>query len=427
MDLFSRRNGLKSQRLLLGSLLVTLLVSMGLLHTEWVSASNIVSKQPVAPKIIKPSRKPEFPKAGKDVEVLGNNDGSYTIGDTIHFILKGSIPVDIQNYEVYEIIDDFDSQLTPDIESISVYFGSHPLLASEDYTVIYTGSKVVVSLTENGIQKISDTVAEEKRDVVVIDGDDEVAVNDDSQPFIQVNINAKINAEAKLTTDILNRTEIQFDYLKNGRKERYSKPVYSSEVRVYTGGKLFQKIGSSDTDVDKKIHLKGAEFDLLDEDGQPILWNDDLIGANQATAKYKDRFAGTIASGQPIKLKSDKNGVFSIAGLAYGAEVTKRTNDRVTYHATTATNRTYLLKETKAPDGYQLLKEPVKFSIGKNTANAEPAIHLSGNLETIENTKIPTKKRMFPNTGSVGTVIFITGGMVLMFCAARSIIKYEMN
>ena len=38
----------------------------------------------------------DIPKPGKDVEKIGNDDGSYKIGDDIDFILKGSIPSNIQ-------------------------------------------------------------------------------------------------------------------------------------------------------------------------------------------------------------------------------------------------------------------------------------------------------------------------------------------
>lgn len=111
----------------------------------------------------------DIPKPGKDVEKIGNDDGSYKIGDDIDFILKGSIPSNIQDYETYNLVDTFDSQLTPNTTDVT----------EQDKP---TKKKVTVKLTDAGIQKLA-TVGLAKRDVAVVDGQNETANSADA-PFV---------------------------------------------------------------------------------------------------------------------------------------------------------------------------------------------------------------------------------------------------
>lgn len=111
----------------------------------------------------------DIPKPGKDVEKIGNDDGSYKIGDDIDFILKGSIPSNIQDYETYNLVDTFDSQLTPNTTDVT----------EQDKP---TKKKVTVKLTDAGIQKLA-TVDLAKRDVAVVDGQNETANSADA-PFV---------------------------------------------------------------------------------------------------------------------------------------------------------------------------------------------------------------------------------------------------
>lgn len=365
------------------------------------------------------------PKPGKDVGQLANNDLSYKIGDTIKFFLKGTIPTNIQDYEVYNLVDEFDSKLTPDFDSITVNYGTKPLEKDTDYTVTTDGNKVTVALTPAGIAKIAENVPLANRDQVSIDGTGEAAENTDAKPFIQVNLNAKINEKAQLVTDIENKTVIEFDNKKDGERKPVTptpeRPNESEKVKVYTGGALFKKIDVKDKDVADKSTvqgLAGAEFDLLDADKKPVTWTAELIKANQA-AITEGKFVGEPAADQPIKLKSGTDGTFSISGLAYGKDLTKLQNGNVVETAQTAANRTYYLKETKAPEGYVIPTDEIPFEITKSSAKAVAATAIEGTLNGVNNNKRPA----IPNTGGIGSVIFVLAGLGAMVFAAFGLKK----
>ena len=356
----------------------------------------------------------ETPKPGKDVAGLANNVGSYKIGDEIQYILKGTIPTNIQDYEVYNLVDEFDSQLTPNKDDITAKFGTKDLVKDTDYTVTLAGQKLTVSLTEAGIAKIAAGVPLANRDKATVDGTGEEATNTDAKPFIQVNVKGKINSTAKLIKDIENQTKIEFDNKKDGNKKPKSTPP-SEKVKVFTGGRKFKKIEKGTNKA-----LAGAEFDLLDKNDQPVLWTDDLIAANLAKGANADKFVN-VAAGQPVKFKSNAAGEFAIAGLPYGQEVTQYSaQGAVTGSATTAANRKYKIKETKAPAGYVINVNVIEFEVGPNVIDqGVAAISISGTPLNVENNKSPK----IPNTGGIGSAIFAVAGIVTMGAAALGLKK----
>lgn len=116
-------------------------------------------------------------------------------------------------------------------------------------------------------------------------------------------------------------------------------------------------------------------------------------------------------------LKSDDNGLFKVIGLDDG---------------------TYFLKETKAPIGYNLLKDEVEFTVSATTANgqtwngtpgdaltkleiavgSDPAT--TGNLQegTVDMQVANSKGSTLPTTGGMGTTIFYVVGSILVLGAA---------
>ena len=119
---------------------------------------------------------------------------------------------------------------------------------------------------------------------------------------------------------------------------------------------------------------------------------------------------------QNVILTSDETGTFNIAGLDDG---------------------TYLLREIKAPDGYNLLEDDVKIVITATTDNGQdwdgdPADALTGltitvndgdakdgDLDTgvVELTVANNQGATLPETGGVGTTLFYIIGGVLVVAA----------
>ena len=71
---------------------------------------------------------------------------------------------------------------------------------------------------------------------------------------------------------------------------------------------------------------------------------------------------------------------------------------------------TYYLEETKIPDGYNKLAEDPTITLsGNNTATVENNKWTSGGLQVINLTG-----NELPHTGGMGTVLFVTIGMILV-------------
>ncbi|MDR1778265.1 MAG: SpaH/EbpB family LPXTG-anchored major pilin, partial [Clostridiales Family XIII bacterium] len=70
---------------------------------------------------------------------------------------------------------------------------------------------------------------------------------------------------------------------------------------------------------------------------------------------------------------------------------------------------TYYLVEIKAPDGYNLLSEPVAVTFVSGAQKANKNNNYSMKAEIMNNTGFE-----LPKTGGMGTVVFTVGGAVLM-------------
>ena len=232
--------------------------------------------------------------------------------------------------------------------------------------------------------------------------------------------------------------------IKNTKDNENPKPLDPSEPKVVTHGARFVK-----TDAEGTERLKGAEFVVKNEagnfltgtaadrtayeaaqtafvnaikayneaikDGKTIgtentvtigdaTYNDDA-GAKAAIAQLeKDRDAAWNATLQDmtqwgekanaIKLTSNDVGQFEIAGLAPGK---------------------YTLVETKAPEGFALPSNEFDFEIdedGQVTKDIDFGIkddNVDDNAKQIINNKVT-----IPQTGGIGSIIFIVAGLAIM-------------
>ncbi|MDO5649596.1 MAG: pilin N-terminal domain-containing protein [Gallicola sp.] len=200
-------------------------------------------------------------------------------------------------------------------------------------------------------------------------------------------------------------------------------PLSPEEPKVITGGEKFKKIDGSNGSA-----LSGAEFIVKnnrveDPDNGKFLALKDTTEQTQAIADYKAAEAAYQAAVRPataenpdseniasLKEKRDsayqamnmewkwvgdqgeafvftsaQDGRFEVTGLAYGA---------------------YQLIETKPPTSYAENKTPIDFSIEKGTYSDDKIIDIKNNKVTI------------PQTGGMGTVIFIIAGLAIMGTAA---------
>lgn len=106
-----------------------------------------------------------------------------------------------------------------------------------------------------------------------------------------------------------------------------------------------------------------------------------------------------------VKLVSNENGQFAIDGLKDGK---------------------YYLKETNAPEGYAEIKEEKEFTISENSWASEGNIEFTKNQDgkdkiAAEGTsamKVENRNLTIPQTGGIGSIIFVVAGLMIMGLAA---------
>ncbi|HHR3331690.1 TPA: SpaH/EbpB family LPXTG-anchored major pilin [Streptococcus pyogenes] len=341
------------------------------------------------------------PKTDKDVKKLGQDDAGYAIGEKFNWFLKSTVPLNLEDYEQFEITDKFADSLTYKTLG-DIKIGSKTLEKGVHYTVeeptvdnqntlkitfIPAKFKEIDELL-NGLTLIKD------QDVL-----DTATTNTDQAAFLEIPVETSINEKAILGKGIENTFTLQYDHTPDKvSNPRPSNPPKNPEV--HTGGKRFVKVASGN-DATK---LGGAEFDLLMENGEVVKWTEELIKANP----NKNYIAGEAVAGQPVKLKSDADGSFEIKGLAYAIDA-----------EATGAEVKYKLKETKAPAGYVIPEAPIEFAVNQTSYNKTPTTidvdNADAEPQKVENNKRPE----IPNTGGIGTAIFVVVGVIIMFVAAR--------
>lgn len=153
---------------------------------------------------------------------------------------------------------------------------------------------------------------------------------------------------------------------------------------------------------DGKTPLAGAEFQLLRDDQKT-----EMTFVKMSDGKY--RLAKEEDTNTTTTLVVDSEGKLDLEGLATG---------------------TYYLKETKAPDGYELLDELIKVVIKDDNEDgivddAGDKLDKSANTNIVYKTVVNRKPPIMPITGGMGTVIFSIVGIVLVAGGIMLITGYQ--
>lgn len=158
--------------------------------------------------------------------------------------------------------------------------------------------------------------------------------------------------------------------------------------------------------------LAGAEFQLFAKKDEVTNPNKAIkfveIGSDEGNyrlAKADESGTTTLAVGK----SGDRAGKLNLKGLATG---------------------TYYLKETKAPAGFELLKDPIEITI--TDTNEDGIVDDGGDVDnsttlkniyyqTVENSKPP----IMPVTGGMGTILFTILGVILVAGGLTLIVNYR--
>lgn len=199
--------------------------------------------------------------------------------------------------------------------------------------------------------------------------------------------NATVNQDAVIA-DGGNPNECWLKYGENSSSESNH-----DDTKTYTWKFGIFKFGN------KGAALSGVEFELTKDEPTGA-----KLGFSKENGVYKAVKAVKEVSENNTVLSTDKGGFISIEGLDEGI---------------------YYLHETKAPEGYNALTEPIKIEITHNLENTPDAsfeVKYDGSLVDADkfDGKVPVENKsglQLPSTGGIGTTIFYVGGGILVIGA----------
>ena len=329
----------------------------------------------------------------------GYNDvADWNIGDAVPFKLIGTLPENFADYDTYQYIfhDTLSAGLDLNEESIAVYYASDKAgtdktsISSDNYTIHVPG-------TEDADQCSFEVAF---ADLTSVEG-----VNAEKYIIVEYTATLKTSAEIGLPGNP-NRVYLEFSNNPNSGGEGDTGETPEDKVIVFTYELDVTKVDGKDANT----KLEDAEFKLYDANGKYVIVDDE----GKVTGWADNEEGGST-------LKSGEDGLFKVIGLDDG---------------------TYWLKETKSPDGYNLITDPIKIEIKATTVNdqewtamegpsdALTALEIkvtvgstttSGNGDTesgIVATDIQNNKGAeLPGTGGMGTTIFYVLGAILVLGA----------
>lgn len=240
-------------------------------------------------------------------------------------------------------------------------YGSYVLYDKMDKGLTFNVNSVVV--------KIGDDVVDVNNYVVKTNVTDYTFVIEFNDEFIlkqPKNTNIDVYYTATLNKDAI----IEGDGNKNETFLKYGNNITTDKKKTITYTYAFEIIKTNK----EGVELTGAEFILLDKLGNEIK----VILKDEETKTYR------IATGNEIGVNI-KAGKATIEGLDKDS---------------------YKLKEVVSPEGYNKLTSPVEFSVNGKT-----------NVTIIERTRVNVINYTgseLPETGGIGTKLFITSGLSLV-------------
>lgn len=221
------------------------------------------------------------------------------------------------------------------------------------------------------------------------------------------------------------------------------KPLDPSEPEVVNGGKKFVK---TDNGTDKATVLKDAIF-AVKKGKQYLAYKSDATNQEDAAAKKKAKDAyikainefnamsKTDQEGEKGKAKEKEIGEKKDAYFkAFKADQNKyawvddindaihlQSNDKGQFEVEGLEYGKYELVEVKAPAGYAKLQGPIDFDVVQGKDEAEDINYESAAIDKEaekDAKRVPNKKVSIPQTGGIGSIIFVVAGLMIMGLAA---------
>lgn len=349
--------------------------------TKAIQSSLVALTEPTATVNLK-SEAPKIEKKADKATIF--------VGETVTYTVTGQVP-DTTGYDnyIYKIHDtltsglDFVTNTEGTKVKVTVKIGDTTVDVNEADFVNATG-EVVTTPTRT----------------MVLDLSGKVRAATTGQTIV-VTYQAKVNKDAVVETK--NSATLEYSNNPGTNETGTTKP---SEVVTPTYPLDINKINAKD----KKM-LAGTHFTL-----------------------YGSTSEGTIDRTKAIKVTKDGEGKYTYASDQNATENT--TTDMVTVadkidgkgnlHINGLAAGTYYLEETKAPDGFNKLANPIKITIAKSedTDVNNWTISKDGNEETDKIIDIENNTgSLLPSTGGAGVIVFAGVAILLVFGVVVSFIR----
>lgn len=386
----------------------------------------------------------DLPKTEKDVNEIGNKTANFKIGDPVSWFITGDIPANLKEYKRYYLTDNLDNQLSYTGKPKVLYgtYADKAALIAEKNKIDGTNQKT--GILPESYYTLTEPTANSKGGTLKLElteaGRKALYSESDPKHKLYFYFETKINEDAIMGKDIENNVILKFINTPDGDKEKESKP--EKPPHVNTGGKRFIKLDEKDKsteDLTNATKLEDAVFTIKHQENgdepkndawknvQDLTWTEDLIKANKAAIdagkfatkdETKDVYTKTSTQNQPTKgsviyLRSDGQGAFEIKGLKYSKFTPEKwdsAEQKLVPNGTEIHNY-YALKEVKAPKEYGLIDGYTPFTIDANSYYENPTAQV---LADAKPDRILNKNLTIPQTGGMGTMIFMVAGLALM-------------
>ena len=354
-----------------------------------------------------------------------NDVGDYEIGQTVPYRYNTYVP-NINGYEKYYFAmhDKMDEALTFNKNSVTVTLGGKKLVNGTDYKV------VTEELPEGETFQIQ--FEDLKATVAKYFYSDSIGENPETEKLYGQKIVVEYNAILNdLAADDTGRpgfeNDVKLEYSNNpdSNGDGQTGETPWDTVVCFT----FRLDGVKVNDQAEEVVLEGAKFRLYsDEECKNEVYVKEADDGKNYIVINRDS-ASKDEPEEAVEMVSDENGLFNIVGLD---------------------SQTYYLKETVAPDGYRLLKDPIQIDIKATYAEQNRDNYIKGDgatdntlqkleasahfkefyrgtyneYDNILNTDIETGSinikivnkvgSKLPATGSIVTIILVGAGTAIM-------------
>lgn len=335
-----------------------------------------------------------FPKnEAIDVEKTVDQKNDVSIGDILDFTITATVPEKIDEYKQFDILDKLDEALDLVAGSVKVYGAKGSPLAEAEIPAgggYYAIEQIDLSDATRGFK-------------VVFTQDGRQLLKDDGHKKVVIKFQAKINEKAVFDPATDNHGNI----------------IPNKGTLEYTNEQDEEKDKDSN---ETETPVGQIELVKVDKDGNSI---------TSDTAKFKISNSEANAKAKRfIKVKKDMND--KVIEVAYPKKDDSGEYDKadltgfVDYEVETdATGKAsfvglktpidYWLVETKAPDGYNLIGDPVNVKFEDDEAE-KTAKHV------FKENVVNSKGFKLPETGGMGLIALIVAGIVLIGLAVMIVL-----